>query len=104
MNGHPFAVDLGRSDLEAGMLASAFEARHMMAWQPVTSLLRCRHASLIQPQLEELFMTRRIIYLLIAAASGIGAVPLFAQGEATAPAGTLTLDKKTYTLKRALAY
>jgi len=49
-------------------------------------------------------MTRRIICLLIAAASAIGAVPLFAQEETTAPAGTLTLDKKTYTLKRALAY
>ena len=49
-------------------------------------------------------MTRRIICLLIAAASAIGAVPLFAQQETTAPAGTLTLDKKTYTLKRALAY
>ena len=48
-------------------------------------------------------MTRRIICLLIAAASAIGAVPLFAQEGATA-AGTLTLDKKTYTLKRALAY
>ena len=49
-------------------------------------------------------MTRRIICLLIAAASGIGVLPLFAQEGATAAAGTLTLDKKTYTLKRALAY
>jgi len=48
-------------------------------------------------------MTRGIICLLTAAASVIGAVPLFAQEGATA-AGTLTLDKKTYTLKRALAY
>jgi hypothetical protein len=47
-------------------------------------------------------MTRRIICLLIAAASVIGATPLFAQEGAAA--GTLTLDKKTYTLKRALAY
>ena len=49
-------------------------------------------------------MKRRIIYLLIASASVIGAVPLLAQEGATAAAGTLTLDKKTYTLKRALAY
>jgi hypothetical protein len=49
-------------------------------------------------------MTKKFIYFLIAAASVIGAVPLFAQEGATAAAGTLTLDKKTYTLKRALAY
>ena len=49
-------------------------------------------------------MTRRIICLLIAAASVIGAVPLFAQEGAAAAAGTLTLDKKTYALKRGLAY
>ena len=49
-------------------------------------------------------MTKKFIYLLIAAASVIGAVPLFAQEGAAAAAGTLTLDKKTYTLKRALAY
>jgi hypothetical protein len=49
-------------------------------------------------------MTRRIICLLIAAASVIGVVPLFAQERATAAAGTLPLDKKTYTLKRVLAY
>ena len=49
-------------------------------------------------------MTRRIICLLITAASVIGAVPLIAQEGAPAAAGTLTLDKKTYTLKRALAY
>ena len=49
-------------------------------------------------------MTKKFIYFLIAAASVIGAVPLFAQEGAAAAAGTLTLDKKTYTLKRALAY
>ena len=49
-------------------------------------------------------MTKKFIYLLIAAATVIGAVPLFAQEGAGAAAGTLTLDKKTYTLKRALAY
>jgi hypothetical protein len=49
-------------------------------------------------------MTRRIICLLITAAGAIGAFPLFAQEGAAAAAGTLTLDKKTYTLKRALAY
>jgi hypothetical protein len=49
-------------------------------------------------------MTRKIICLLTAAVSVVGAVPLFAQAGATAPAGTLTLDKKTYTLKRVLAY
>jgi len=49
-------------------------------------------------------MTRRIICLLIAGASVIAAVPLFAQEGAPAAAGTLTLDKKTYTLKRVLAY
>src|SRR6185369_1691555 len=49
-------------------------------------------------------MTKKFIYFLIAAASVIGAVPLFAQKGAAAAAGTLTLDKKTYTLKRALAY
>jgi len=48
-------------------------------------------------------MTKKIIYLLTAAASMVGAVPLFAQEGAPA-AGTLTLDKKTYTLKRVLAY
>jgi hypothetical protein len=47
-------------------------------------------------------MAKRFICLLIAAS----AVPvvLFAQGGATAAGGTLTLDKKTYTLKQALAY
>ena len=61
-------------------------------------------SSLQRKERGEQFMTRRIICLLIAAASVIGAVPLFAQEGATAAAGTLTLDKKTYTLKRALAY
>ena len=49
-------------------------------------------------------MTKKFIYFLIAAASVIGTAPLFAQEGAAAAAGTLTLDKKTYTLKRALAY
>ena len=49
-------------------------------------------------------MTRRIICLLIAAASVIGAVPLFAQEGAAAAAGTLTLEKKNYPLTHALAY
>ncbi len=48
-------------------------------------------------------MTKSIICLLIAA-SAIPVVPLIAQEGATAPAGTLTLNGKTYTLKRALAY
>ena len=82
----------------------AFKTRRMIAWQFVISLLRCRHSIRFQPQLEKLFMTRRIICFLIAAAGVIGAVPLFAQEGAAAAAGTLTLDKKTYTLKRALAY
>lgn len=48
-------------------------------------------------------MTKRFIYLLVAI-SVMRVVPLFAQGEATAPMGTLMLEKKTYTLKHALAY
>ncbi|HMJ05667.1 MAG TPA: hypothetical protein VK474_05370 [Chthoniobacterales bacterium] len=49
-------------------------------------------------------MAKRFICLLMAA-SAMGALPLFAQEGATAAAlGTLTLDKKSYTLKRALAY
>jgi hypothetical protein len=48
-------------------------------------------------------MTKRFICLLMAA-SAIALLSLDAQGEAAAPAGTLTLNGKTYTLKRALAY
>ncbi|MDQ6626019.1 MAG: hypothetical protein M3Y69_07765, partial [Verrucomicrobiota bacterium] len=50
-------------------------------------------------------MTTRFISLLIAL-STMGAATLLAQQEATKPAtaGTLTLDKKTYTLKQTLAY
>ncbi len=48
-------------------------------------------------------MTNRFICLLMAA-SVLGAVPLFAQEGATTAAGTLTLNKKSYPLKRALAY
>jgi hypothetical protein len=47
-------------------------------------------------------MTKRFICLLIAA-SAVPFVPLVAQ-EGTNGAGTLTLNGKTYTLKRALAY
>ncbi|HEY3664090.1 MAG TPA: hypothetical protein VGL24_13130 [Chthoniobacterales bacterium] len=47
-------------------------------------------------------MTKRFIYLLVAA-STFGAVSLFAQG-GTTPESTLSLNKKAYTLKRALAY
>ncbi len=49
-------------------------------------------------------MTTRFISLLMAV-STMGAAALLAQEGATKPAeGTLKLDKKTYTLKHALAY
>jgi hypothetical protein len=48
-------------------------------------------------------MAKRFICLLMAT-SAIGMVPLFAQKEAPAAVGTLILNKKTYTLKHALAY
>ncbi len=49
-------------------------------------------------------MKTRFIYLLITITS-MSALTLFAQESKTNPAeGTLTLDKKTYTLKNALAY
>ena len=48
-------------------------------------------------------MQKKFVFLL--AGSTLGALTLFAQGSATkASEGTLTLDKKTYTLKQALAY
>ena len=49
-------------------------------------------------------MTKKFIYLL-SAITAMGMVPLFAQeGTTKAGEGTLTLDKKTYQLARALAY
>ena len=49
-------------------------------------------------------MIKKFICLLVAAIA-MGALPLFAQeGTAKAAEATLTLDKKTYTLSRALAY
>ena len=45
------------------------------------------------------------ITCLILAVSAVGAVTLFSQVDTSKPAeGTLTLDKKTYTLKQALTY
>src|ERR1700736_3613535 len=49
-------------------------------------------------------MKRRFIFLVVAA-SAIGAIPPGAQAQVSKPVeGTLMLDKKTYTLKQALAY
>jgi hypothetical protein len=56
-----------------------------------------------QLQREEQFMAKRFISLLIATA--LSTATIWAQGSGAKPVeGTLTLDKKTYTLKHALAY
>ena len=48
-------------------------------------------------------MTKRFIYLTMVA-SALGAASLLAQEAATTAEGTITLNKKSYPLKRALAY
>src|ERR1700757_1882341 len=74
----------------------------MMTWHVAISLLRCRHLSRFQHQLENL-MTKKFIYLL-SAITAMHIVVLFAKEETTRQEGTLSLDKKTYQLTHAVAY